>query len=253
MSGHSKWHSIKHKKSKEDVKKGKIFSKLSRYITVAAREGGGDISGNSSLALALQKAKDYNMPAANIERAIKKGTGDLGGAEAFEKIIYEGYGPAGVAVMVEAMTDNRNRTASDIRNIFSKHNGNLGTTGCVAWMFDRKGVILAGKDENIDEDTLLSIALEAGAEDLKNEDDHFEIITEPVDLNSVCDVLKDKGVKFSSATITMLPKDMVKLNKADAKKALKLMDVLEDHDDVQEVYSNFDIPDEVMDEIAAES
>ncbi len=253
MSGHSKWHSIKHKKSKEDVKRGKMFSKLSRAITVAAREGGGIPDGNATLALAVQKAKDYNMPAATIERAIKKGTGELGGAESFEKIIYEGYGPAGVAVMVDVMTDNRNRTASDIRNIFSKYGGNLGTTGCVAWIFDRKGVILVGMEEAIDEDKLLSVVIEAGAEDMKSEDDHFEIITDPVDLKTVRDALENAGINFTSALVTMLPKDMVKLSKGDAKKALKLMDALEDHDDIQDVYSNFDIPDEVMDELINES
>ncbi len=252
MSGHSKWHSIKHKKAKEDVKKGKIFSKLSRSITVAARESGGNVDGNAALTLAIQKAKDSNMPVANIERAIKKGTGELGG-ETYESLVYEGYGPAGVAVIVEIMTDNRNRTASDIRNIFSKHNGNLGTTGCVAWMFDKKGVILVGKDGSVDEDSLLSVVLEAGADDMKSEDDHFEIITDPIDLKIVSDALESASIKFSSASITMLPKDMVKLKKNDAKKVLKLMDALDDHDDVQEVYSNFDIPDEIMDEIAEES
>ncbi|HDP69547.1 MAG TPA: YebC/PmpR family DNA-binding transcriptional regulator [Actinobacteria bacterium] len=251
MSGHSKWHSIKHKKAKEDVKKGKIFSKLTRAIIVAAKESGkGDLTG--ALVLAVQKAKDYNMPAANIERAIKKGTGELGG-ESYEKIIYEGYGPAGVAIMMDIMTDNRNRVASDIRNIFSKHNGNLGTTGCVAWMFDKKGVILVDKNDAVDEDSLFSIVLDAGAEDMKSEDNYFEIITDPTDLKAVRDALEKASINFSSASITMLPKDIVKLKKEDAKKVLRLIDALEDHDDIQEVYSNFDISDEVMNEIAKES
>ncbi len=248
MSGHSKWSSIKHKKGAADVKKGKIFSKLSRAITVAVKEAGGRVEGNSALALAVSKSKEYNMPAANIDKAIKKGTGELSG-ESYETIIYEGYGPAGVAVMAVAMTDNRNRTASDVRNIFSKHNGNLGTSGCVAWMFDRKGVALVEKDGKLAEEQLLDIVLEAGAEDIKDEGDSFEIISDPADLKEVAEVLEAAGIKVS-AEVSWLPKEAVDLSKDEVRKVLKFMDALEDHDDIQEVYSNFDIPGEILDEIS---
>jgi YebC/PmpR family DNA-binding regulatory protein len=251
MSGHSKWSTIKHKKSREDAKRGKLFSKLSRYIAVAARQGGSDPDTNHTLAAAIQKAKDYNMPADNIERAIKRGSGEMSGVT-YEQITYEGYGPDGVALLVEIMTDNRNRAASEIRQIFSKHNGKLGSSGSVAWMFDRKGLILLSKSE-ISEDELIDLAIEAGAEDVKTEGDHYEIITEPTDLAKVRSVLEKKGLTLSSAELTMIPKSSTVLDKNQAKKLLKLVDALEENDDVQEVYSNFDIPDSVMEEIASET
>lgn len=249
MSGHSKWSSIKHKKAAVDVKKGKIFSKLSRAITVAIKEAGGRVEGNSALALAVTKAKEYNMPATNIDKAIKKGTGELGG-ESYETIIYEGYGPAGVAVMAVAMTDNRNRTAADVRNIFSKHNGNLGTTGCVAWMFDRKGVVLVEMKAGLTEDSLLDIVLDAGAEEIKDEGDSFEITSDPVDLKGVIEALESAGIITASAEVSWLAKEPVELSKEDAKKVLKFIDSLEDHDDIQEVFSNFSVSDEIMDELS---
>ncbi|MDP1807931.1 MAG: YebC/PmpR family DNA-binding transcriptional regulator [Actinomycetota bacterium] len=250
MSGHSKWSTIKHKKGKEDAKRGKIFSKLSRYITVAAREGGGNPEMNATLAAAIEKAKSYNMPADNIDRAVKKGTGEIEGVS-YERIDYEGYGPDGVAVLVEALTDNRNRAAAEMRRIFTKYNGKLGTSGSVAWMFERKGVILLPKSVG-DEEAVLDAALEAGAEDMIPEDDHYEIKTDPMELASVRGVLTDKGMAYASAELTMLPKSTQALNKEEAKRVLRFLEALEESDDVQEVYSNFDIPDAVMEEVAAE-
>jgi len=250
MSGHSKWSSIKHKKGKTDAQRGKLFSKLSRAIAVAAKEGGGNPDMNFALATAIQKAKDYNMPHDNIERAIKRGTGEIAGVH-FETIVYEGYGAGGSAVMVETMTDNRNRTGSDMRNIFDRHNGKLGSTGCVSWMFERKGRIVVDKESGVSEEDLLDLAVEAGAEDMKTEEPgQWEIITDPSDLMQVRKALEENGVVPESAEATMLPKNVLKLNEADAKKVLKLIDSLEDHDDVQEVYSNFDIPDEILDGLA---
>jgi YebC/PmpR family DNA-binding regulatory protein len=246
LSGHSKWSTIKHKKGKEDAKRGQIFSKLSRAIIVAARTGGGNPEHNFTLETAIQKAKSYNMPNDTIDRAIKKGTGELGGTT-YEQIIYEGYGPAGVAITVDVMTDNRNRTASDIRNIFGKSGGSLGTTGCVAWMFKKKGEILVSKD--IDEEKLMSVALEAGAEDISEEENHWEVLTDPSDLNKVRKSLEENNISFSSAELTMLPETLVKLEKNEAKKVLRLMDALEDNDDVQDVYANFDISEEVIKEL----
>jgi YebC/PmpR family DNA-binding regulatory protein len=251
MSGHSKWSTIKRKKGKEDAKRGQIFSKLSKAITVAAREGGGNVDANVSLANAIEKAKQYNMPADNIERAVKKGSGDAEGVT-YEQFVYEGYAPAGVALMVEVMTDNRNRAASDIRHIFTKYNGNLGTTGSVAWLFEHKGIVLVPKKSSPMEDELLDLVLEAGADDLKEEDDHFEIVCQPQNLKSVTEALKSAGVEIASSETTMLPKNTVNIDKAAAKKVLKIVEALEDNDDVQEVYANFDIPDAVMEEIAAE-
>ncbi|MEW6189463.1 MAG: YebC/PmpR family DNA-binding transcriptional regulator [Actinomycetota bacterium] len=248
MSGHSKWAQIKHKKGREDAKRGRIFSRLSRAIMVAAKEGGGNPDLNPALATAIQKARDYNMPHENIERAIKRGTGELGEAR-FEHIIYEGYGPNGVAIIVHVLTDNRNRAAADIRSIFSRHQGNLGATGCVSWMFDKKGHILINKEEGIDEDELLTIAIEAGAEDMRAQNDHYEIITSPTDLMSMRKTLEEHGITPDSAEITMLPKSTVKLHKEEAKRVLRLMDALEEHDDVQEIYANFDIPDEILEEL----
>jgi YebC/PmpR family DNA-binding regulatory protein len=250
VSGHSKWSSIKHKKGKEDAKRGKVFSKLARYITVAAREGGGDPQMNATLANAIEKAKDYNMPADNIERAIKRGTGEIEGVN-YETIEYEGYGPDGVAVLVEVMTDNRNRAAAEMRRIFTKSNGKLGTSGSVAWMFDRKGIILVPSSAG-DEEEILGAALEAGAEDMSFEGDNYEIKTEPTELAQVRKEIEAQGITISSAELTRLPKNTQALAKDEAKRVLRFVEALEDCDDVQEVYSNFDIPDEIMEEVAAE-
>jgi len=250
MSGHSKWSTIKHKKGRADAARGKVFSKLSRYITVAAREGGGNAEMNATLAAAIEKAKSYNMPADNIDRAVKKGTGEIEGVS-YERIDYEGYGPDGVAVLVETLTDNRNRSAAEMRHVFTKYNGKLGTSGSVAWMFERKGVILLPKSVG-DEEAVLDAALEAGAEDMTPEDDHYEIKTDPTELASVRGVLTDKGMAYVSAELTMVPKSTQALNKEEAKRVLRFLEALEESDDVQEVYSNFDIPDEVMEEVAAE-
>ena len=249
MSGHSKWASIKHKKGKEDAKRGQIFGKLSRAVTVAAKEKGGNPDLNPGLAQAIEKAKEYNMPADNIKRAIQKGTGEIEGAT-YEHMTYEAYGPGGVAMLVEIMTDNKNRTAADMRHAFTKHGGKLGTTGSVAWMFEQKAVALVPKDSNVDEDTLLTIVLDAGAEDMTAEDDHYEIIGEPQDLTNIKAALEDSTVAYSSAEVTFLPKDTVKPDSNDAKKLLKLMDALEEHEDVQNVYANFDIPDDIIEELA---
>lgn len=249
MSGHSKWASIKHKKGKEDAKRGQVFSKLSRAVTVAAKEGGGNPDMNPALAQAIEKAKEYNMPADNIKRAIQKGTGEIAGAT-YEHMVYEAYGPGGVAMIIDIMTDNKNRTAADMRHLFTRHGGKLGTSGSVSWMFEQKGVALVSKDAQTDEDNLLTIVLEAGAEDMVSEDDHYEIISLPNDLENIKAALEGSTVAYSSAEITMLPKDTVKVDMADAKKLLKLMDALEEHDDVQNVYANFDIPDDIIEEIA---
>jgi len=249
MSGHSKWASIKHKKGKEDAKRGQIFGKLSRAVTVAAKEKGGNPDLNPGLAQAIEKAKEFNMPADNIKRAIQKGTGEIEGAT-YEHMTYEAYGPGGVAMLVEIMTDNKNRTAADMRHAFTKHGGKLGTTGSVAWMFEQKAVALVPKDSNVDEDTLLTIVLDAGAEDMTAEDDHYEIIGAPQDLTNIKAALEDNTVAYSSAEVTFLPKDTVKVEVNDAKKLLNLMDALEEHEDVQNVYANFDIPDEIIEELA---
>jgi YebC/PmpR family DNA-binding regulatory protein len=248
MSGHSKWSTIKHKKGKEDIKRGQIFSKLSRVITVAARRGGGNPETNTALETAIEKARTYNMPRDTITRAIKKGTGELAGA-AYEEVVYEGYGPNGVAIMVEAMTDNRNRTASEMRNIFSKHGGNLASPGSVSWMFKKKGEILVSKE--VDEETIMAIALELGAEDINEEEDHWEIICDPSNFAQLRKALEEHGIPFISAEIAMLPQNTVKLEREDARKVLRLIEALEEHDDVQEVYANFDIPEEVLEEAAA--
>lgn len=245
MSGHSKWANIKHKKGKMDAIRGKVTTKIGREITVAVRLGGSDPTGNMKLKLALAKAKANNIPKDNIQRAIQKGLGSLDGST-YEELTYEGYGPGGVAVLVEIMTDNRNRTAADIRHLFSKHGGNLGESGCVAWMFKRKGLFVIEKETGANEEDLMILALEAGAEDFKAEDDSFEIITTPEDFDQVQEVLDQNNIQTSIAQITMVPETTVELSGADAVKMLKLMEVLEDHDDVQEVYANFDIPDEMM-------
>lgn len=248
MAGHSKWAQIKHKKAKEDAKRGKLFSKLTRSIMIAARQGGGNPETNPALANAIEKAKSYNLPQENIERAIKKATGELG-AENYEQIIYEGYAPGGVAVMVEAMTDNRNRTASEIRHLFTKHNGNLGETGCVSWMFERKGVISVPKT-SVDEESLFETAIEAGAEDIQDDESYFSIITDPDSFRQVKAELEKRGVPYETAQITMNPTSTVKIETVEqAKKVLRLIEALEEHDDVQEVYANFDIPESILEEL----
>jgi len=245
VSGHSKWSTIKRKKGALDAKRGKIFSRLIKEITVAARMGGGDPEGNPRLRSAINTAKTENMPKDNIERAIKKGTGELEGA-VYEEITYEGYGPSGVAVLVDCMTDNKNRTVADIRHAFSKSGGNLGESGCVSWMFDKKGSILVDK-EVIDEEELMDKALEAGAEDVVEEDTVFQVVTAPEDFDAVREALEADGVKFIEASVSMIPQNTVDItDEKRTRQILKLLESLEDHDDVQNVYANFDIPDELM-------
>ncbi len=246
MSGHSKWAQVKHKKAAVDAKRGKVFTKIVKEISVAARLGGGDPDGNPRLRTALEKAKEVNMPQDNIKRAIMKGTGELPGMT-YEETVYEGYGPGGTAILLDVLTDNRNRTVSEIRHIMTKHGGNLGEAGCVAWMFEKKGYILVEKT-NIDEDSLMLITLESGAEDMKNDprEDSFEIITAPEDMNKAKTSLEAAGVPFSLAEITMLPKSYVSLDEKTANQMIRLIEALEDHEDVQNVYTNSDIPDEVM-------
>ncbi|MDD3839576.1 MAG: YebC/PmpR family DNA-binding transcriptional regulator [Clostridia bacterium] len=240
MAGHSKWSNIKHKKAKEDAKRGKIFTKLGREIAVSVKEGGSDPETNPRLKDVIAKARANNMPNDNIERSIKKAAGELDDVN-YEEFIYEGYGPGGAAVIVEIMTDNRNRTASDVRYIFDKNGGNLGATGCVAWMFDRKGVIIIQDDKDIDEDDLMLMAIDAGAEDFSHEADIYEILTSPSDFSSVREALEKEGLKFESAQIEMVPQNMVKLEENDGKKMEKLVDMLEDNDDVQNIYHNWEI------------
>jgi YebC/PmpR family DNA-binding regulatory protein len=245
MAGHSKWASIKHKKKIEDTKRGKIFSKLIKEITVAARLGGGDIEGNPRLRLAVQRAKDANMPSENITKAIKRGTGELGG-ERYEEYIYEGYGPGGVAVMVTVATDNKNRTASEIRNIFSRNGGSIGEAHCVEWLFTRKGYFRIDK-KCVTEDELISIALESGAEDvLSSDEDEYEIISSPEAFEKVKEKLIAHQIPVNIAEVTMLPKNVVKLEGRKAEQMLNMMEALEEHDDVQHVYANFDIPKEMI-------
>ena len=250
MSGHSKWSTIKRKKGKADQERGKLFTRLIKEITVAARDGGGDPEGNPRLRTAIDNAKAGNMPTANIEKAIKRGTGELPGIT-YEEYTYEGYGPQGVAIMVETLTDNKNRTTAEIRHIMSKHNGHLGEVGCVAWMFDQKGTIVVDKGKT-DEDTLMSAALEAGAEDVKDEGDFFEVVTAPSDLDKVRRTLAGKSIEFTSAELTREPQTVIKLEGKHAEQILKLMDALEDQDDTQKVYANFDVPDDVMERLGKE-
>ena len=244
MSGHSKWSKIKHGKAREDAKRGKAFSKLIREIMVCARDGGGDPSFNPRLRTIIANAKTINMPNDNIERAIKKGTGELEGVS-FEEVTYEGYGSGGVAIIIDTLTDNRNRTVAEIRHIMGRYHGNLGEGGCVAWNFEKKGVILVDSSET-SEEALLEAALEAGAEDVTEEGDTFEIVTAPNEVTEVKEALEAAGIKVGAAELTRLPKSAVSVDAKTAESALKLMDALEDQDDVQRVYSNFDIPDEVM-------
>lgn len=245
MSGHNKWSTIKHKKGKADAQRGKMFTKLSRYITVAVREGGSDPEYNTALKSAIEKAKAENMPNDNIDRAIKKGAGDVDGAN-YEEVQYEGYGPSGIAVLVECLTDNRNRTAADVRHAFDKSGGNLGSTGCVAWMFDRKGLLVVNKNDEIDEETFMLEAIDSGAEDFNAEDEYYEIITSVEDFSAVKEKLQEAGYAFSSADLAYLPQNTTKLEtKEDIKNMIKLMEMLEDSDDVQNVYNNWDMPDDL--------
>ena len=245
MSGHSKWSTIKHKKGAADVKRGKIFTKLIKEITVAARMGGGDADANPRLRTALNAARVQNMPKDTYERAIKKGTGDLEGVT-YEEIMYEGYGPGGVAVLVECLTDNKNRSIADVRYIFGKAGGNVGTDGCVAWMFDKKGLIAVNK-EDASEETLMEVALDAGADDIRDEGDTFEIITEPEAFDAVKDAVDNAGIKCQMAEITMLPQNMTRVEGKEGEQMVRFMDALDDCDDVQKFYTNADIPDEVFD------
>jgi len=248
MAGHSKWAQIKRKKAAQDQKRGKIFTKLIREIIVAARMGGGNPENNPRLRAAIAAAKAENMPKENIERAIKKGTGELEGAH-FEEVTYEGYGPGGVAVLIHAMTDNRNRTTAEIRHMFSKVGGNLGATGCVSWLFHKKGVITVSK-EDVSEERLLEVVMEAGAEDIKEGKGEYEILTSPESFEAVVEALKEAQIPYQSAEITMYPETTVKLEGKEAEQMLRLMEMLEDHDDVQKVYANFDISEETMERMA---
>jgi YebC/PmpR family DNA-binding regulatory protein len=251
VSGHSKWSSIKHKKGAADVKRGKLFSKLSRAIIVAAREGGGDPDGNLALQNAVEKARSYSMPKDNIERAIAKGAGAGEGGQAFETVVYEGYGSGGVAIIAEALTENRNRTAADVRHTFAKYGGNLGTDGSVAWMFERRGVVLVPA-EGVDEDALMLAAAEGGADDVAGDGSIFEVTAAPEALREVRQAIEDAGFAIESAELTMLPKTTVELTEESAARTLvKLVEALEELDDVQEVYANFDIPEAILEAVAS--
>jgi YebC/PmpR family DNA-binding regulatory protein len=249
VSGHSKWSSIKHRKGAADAKRGKLFSKLSRAIIVAAKEGGSDPAGNLALQNAIEKARSYSMPKDNIERAIARGSGADADAQAFETVIYEGYGPSGVAVIVEALTDNRNRTASDVRHAFEKNDGNLGGSGAVTWLFERRGVVLVPAD-GVDEDDLMLAAAEGGADDVSRDGSSYEIVSAPESLSSVREALEQAGYSIENAELTMVPKTTVEVaDQVDAKKVLRLIDQLEESDDVQDVFSNFDIPESVLEAV----
>ncbi len=249
MAGHSKWAGIKHKKAIVDARRGKLFTKLARHITVAAKEGGGDIEGNPALALAVQKAKDASMPKDNIERAIQRGTGEGADAESYEAVLYEGYGPGGVAVLVEALTDNRNRTGSDVRHAFSKHGGSLGEPGSVAYLFDKKGVIVVDAAAYGEED--LMVAIDAGAEDIAADDDVLEVVTEPADFAAVRAALEEAGIAFESAEVTFRPTTRVEIDEPTVAKLMRLIDTLEDSDDVGDVHANFEADAEVLERVAA--
>jgi YebC/PmpR family DNA-binding regulatory protein len=248
MSGHSKWSTIKRKKGALDAKRGKVFSRLIKEITIAARLGGGNIEGNPRLRTALLAAKAENMPKDNIDRAIKKGTGELESVR-LEEISYEGYGPGGVAVLVETLTDNKNRTSGEIRHIFSKNGGGLGEAGCVSWMFDNKGLIVLEKDK-VDEEKLFEIALAAGADDIREEEAAFEVITDPRNFEAIKDVLEQNKLKYALAEVTMIPKNTVKLEGKEAEQMIRLMEQIEDSEDVQKAYANFDIPDAILDKMS---
>jgi YebC/PmpR family DNA-binding regulatory protein len=249
MSGHSKWHSIKHKKAKEDAKKGNIFGKLSRSIIVAVKEGGGgDPKDNITLANAIAKAKEYNMPQNNIERAIKRGTGEIEG-EDYESIVYEGYGPGGIALMIEVLTENRNRTASDIRNILNRYNGTLGENGSVSWQFERSGIIIIERKEVKDEEEFTLSMIDMGVEDIDEYDDLYEIKTTLNDFIKVKDYLSEKNINIKSGELTLMPKSTIKLSEEVTSKALKLINALDDHDDVQNVSTNLEISDEMLEKM----
>lgn len=250
MAGHSKWSNIKRKKGREDARRSRIFTRIGRQIAVAAREGGGDPAANSRLRLAIDTARAANMPADNIERAIKRGTGELEGAS-YEELTYEGYGPGGVAIMLEAMTDNRNRTAGEIRHLFSRHDGNLGESGCVAWMFTRRGVIVFDSEAVEDADALMLEAAEAGADDIDIHDDFIEVVTEPASLGAVRDALTAAGYEPTSAELRMVPSNTIDVEGDAAKQLLQLLDALEDHDDIQSVSANFDMQEDVMEALQA--
>ena len=251
MSGHSKWASIKHKKGVVDAKRGQLFTKLIREITVAAREGGGNPDGNPRLRTAIERAKQANMPLENIEKAIKRGTGELEGVT-YESCNFEGYGPGGVAIMIETLTDNKNRTSAEIRNIFSKKGGNLAGAGSVSWIFKKKGYFLIDKNQ-ISEDEIYTISIEAGAEDIQPTEKNYEILCDPKDFEKIKEVFSKKGIKCEVAEISMIPSSKVKLSsEEDVKQLLSLIEALEEHDDVQKVYANFDISDEMMEKIASE-
>jgi len=249
MAGHSKWAGIKHKKAIVDSRRGKLFTKLARAITVAAKEGGGDPDGNPRLALAISKARDASMPKDNIERAIAKGTGEGADADALEDVVYEGYGPGGVAMLVEAVTDNRNRTGSDVRHLFSKHGGSLGEPGSVAYLFDKKGLVVVDGERYSEDD--LMVAIDAGAEDIQQDADVFEVLCEPTDLTAVRTALEEAGIEIETAEVTQLPKTRVPLDEAGATKLLKLVEALEDQDDVDTVHANFDVDADVLERVAA--
>jgi len=251
MSGHSKWASIKHQKGVADARRGQLFTKLTREIIIAAREGGGNTDANFRLRLAVQRARDNNMPQDNIERAIKRGTGELEGASLVE-LVLEGYGPGGTAILVSALSDNRNRTIQDVRNIFSRHNGSLGESGCVAWLFDSKGVITV-KAENLDADELALSAIDAGAEDVKVESDYVEVYTTPEELETVRAALEGQNVAIASAEVAMVPKTVVPLEEKVALQAMKLLDRLEEIDEVQNVSSNADFPDVALESYRAQA
>ena len=251
MSGHSKWSSIKHKKGAADAKRGKLFSKLSRAIIVAAREGGADPAGNLALQNAIEKARSYSMPKDNIERAIARGSGADSDAQAFETVVYEGYGPSGVAVIVEALTDNRNRTAAEVRHVFAKHDGNLGGSGAVTWLFERRGLVLVSA-HGVDEDELTLAAAEGGADDVSLDGSTFHVVADPESLTAVREAIEGAGFSVESAELTMVPKTTLEVaDETSAKKILRLMDALEENDDVQDVYANFDIPERVLESVAS--
>jgi len=250
MSGHSKWASIKHKKGAADAKRGRLFTKLIREITVAAKAGGGNVDNNPALRTAISRANDANMPKDNIEKAIKKGTGELPGIS-YESSAFEGYGPGGVAIIVEVLTDNKNRAAAEIRNIFTKKGGNMAGAGSVAWIFSAKGYILINKSQ-INEEELFSVAIDAGAEDIKTGDKNYEVFCDPKDFENIKEAFEKKNIKYELAELTKLPNSSIKITGSEAKQLLSLIETLEEHDDVQKVYANFDIPDEVLEEMAQE-
>jgi len=251
VSGHSKWSSIKHKKGAADAKRGKLFSKLARAIIVAAREGGGDPAANLALQNAIEKARSYSMPKDNIERAVARGAGSDSDGDAYEPIVYEGYGPNGVALIVEALTDNRNRTAAEVRHIFAKHDGNLGGAGSVAWLFERQGVVLVSADD-VDEDVLTLAAADGGAEDVERDGSTFQVSSAPEALSAVREAIESAGIEVESVEVALVPKTSVTVeDEASARKLLRLMDALEENDDVQDVYANFDIPEAVLETVAS--